>query len=171
MTKASTRSPRAAGQAWRPTPARHARGFTAIELMLAVAILAIVAALAYPSYASYQERGRIAQATIDIKDMEQRIKLYAVDNRAYPETLAEIGKGGLRDPWGNPYEYTNLETAKGKGAARKNKNLVPINSDFDLYSKGKDGASSSPLTAKPSRDDIVRANDGRFVGLASDYEP
>jgi general secretion pathway protein G len=136
-----------------------------------VAILAIVAALAYPSYASYQERGRIAQATIDIKDMEQRIKLYAVDNRAYPETLAEIGKGGLRDPWGNLYEYTNLETAKGKGAARKNKNLVPINSDFDLYSKGKDGASSSPLTAKPSRDDIVRANDGRFVGLASDYEP
>jgi general secretion pathway protein G len=36
---------------------------------------------------------------------------------------------------------------------------------------GKDGQSSSPLTAKPSRDDIVRANDGRFVGLASDYDP
>jgi general secretion pathway protein G len=75
------------------------------------------------------------------------------------------------DPWDNPYHYTNLEAAKGKGSARKNKNLVPINSDFDLYSSGKDGASVSPLTAKASRDDIVRASDGRFVGLASDYDP
>lgn len=34
---------------------------------------------------------------------------------------------------------------------------------------GADGASVSPLTAKSSRDDIVRANNGRFVGLASTY--
>jgi general secretion pathway protein G len=127
--------------------------------------------LAFPSYANYRERAKIAQAVLDIKGMEQHIKLYAIDNRAFPASLAEIGRGGLLDPWGNPYQYTNLETSKGKGAARKNKNLVPINSDFDLYSAGKDGASSSPLTAKPSRDDVVRANDGRFVGLASDYEP
>jgi general secretion pathway protein G len=155
----------------RPALVPRPRGFTVIEIMLVVAILAIIAVLAFPSYGAYKERGRIAQAVIDIKDMETRVKLYEVENRAYPETLAEIGKGGLLDPWGNPYQYTNLGTAKGKGSARKNKNLVPINSDFDLYSNGKDGASSSPLTAKPSRDDIVRANDGRFVGLASDYEP
>ncbi len=48
---------------------------------------------------------------------------------------------------------------------------MPINSDYDLWSSGKDGASSPPLTAKPSRDDIVRANNGRFVGLASDFDP
>ena len=36
---------------------------------------------------------------------------------------------------------------------------------------GKDGASLGPLTAKESRDDIVRANDGRFIGLASEYDP
>jgi len=36
---------------------------------------------------------------------------------------------------------------------------------------GKDGASVPPLTAKASRDDIIRANDGRFIGLASDYDP
>jgi general secretion pathway protein G len=35
---------------------------------------------------------------------------------------------------------------------------------------GKDGASVSPLTARASRDDIVRANNGAFVGLASDYD-
>ena len=49
------------------------------------------------------------------------------------------------------------------------KNVVPINSDFDLYSMGEDGKSKSPLTAKPSHDDIVRANDGAFIGLATDY--
>lgn len=77
----------------------------------------------------------------------------------------------MKDPWGNVYQYTNLGTVKGSGKARNNKSLVPINSDFDLYSMGKDGASASPLTAKASRDDIVRANNRRFVGLASEYDP
>jgi general secretion pathway protein G len=52
---------------------------------------------------------------------------------------------------------------------RKDKNLVPINSEYDLYSVGPDGRSVGPLTAKHSRDDIVMANDGRFIGVASDY--
>ena len=52
---------------------------------------------------------------------------------------------------------------------RKDKNLVPINTDFDLYSLGKDGLSAGPLTAKDSRDDIVRANNGAFIGRAEDY--
>ena len=46
---------------------------------------------------------------------------------------------------------------------------VPINSSYDLFSQGKDGQSSPPLTASASRDDIVRANDGDFIGLASRY--
>ena len=48
----------------------------------------------------------------------------------------------------------------------KDRFLVPINSDFDLYSMGKDGKSQMPLTAKDSRDDIIRANDGAYIGLA-----
>jgi general secretion pathway protein G len=52
---------------------------------------------------------------------------------------------------------------------RKDKNLVPLNSDYDLYSMGKDGESQIPLTVKISHDDIIRANDGAFVGLAIDY--
>lgn len=55
------------------------------------------------------------------------------------------------------------------GQARKDRNLVPINSDFDLYSVGRDGQTAPALTAKVSQDDIVRANNGGFVGLASDY--
>ena len=60
-------------------------------------------------------------------------------------------------------------TDKGKGKMRKDRFLVPINSDFDLYSMGKDGKSSPPLTASASRDDIIRANDGAYVGPAEGY--
>jgi general secretion pathway protein G len=60
-------------------------------------------------------------------------------------------------------------TTKGNGKARKDHSLVPLNTDYDLYSKGPDKASVSPLTAKSSRDDILRANNGRFVGPASSY--
>jgi hypothetical protein len=41
--------------------------------------------------------------------------------------------------------------------------------DYDVYSKGPDGESKIPLTAKASHDDIVHANDGAFVGLAEDF--
>lgn len=57
----------------------------------------------------------------------------------------------------------------GQIQPRKDRFLVPINSDFDLYSMGKDRETVAPLTAKKSHDDIVRANDGAFVGLASDF--
>lgn len=57
----------------------------------------------------------------------------------------------------------------GIGGARKDRFLVPINSDFDLYSMGKDGQSVGPLTAQKSHDDVIRANDGGFYGLASNF--
>ena len=150
---------------------QRGHGFTVIELMLAAAIVAVIVAIAVPSYANYQERVRVAQAVTDIKAMDVQLQHYQNDNREYPDDLGAIGMAGKLDPWGNPYQYTNLANIKGKGQARKDKNLVPINSDFDLWSMGKDGQSSPPLTAKPSRDDIVRAGDGRLVGLASDFDP
>jgi general secretion pathway protein G len=55
------------------------------------------------------------------------------------------------------------------GQKRKDKNLIPINSDFDLFSMGPDGMSTSPLTANISRDDIVRGRNGDFYGVAVDY--
>jgi general secretion pathway protein G len=55
------------------------------------------------------------------------------------------------------------------GQVRKDRNLVPINSRYDLYSMGADGRSVPPLTAQESRDDIIRANDGGYVGLAAGY--
>jgi hypothetical protein len=41
--------------------------------------------------------------------------------------------------------------------------------DFDLYSVGKDGASSKQITGAKGRDDIIRAGNGGFIGLAKDH--
>ncbi|MEZ4334364.1 MAG: prepilin-type N-terminal cleavage/methylation domain-containing protein [Myxococcota bacterium] len=55
------------------------------------------------------------------------------------------------------------------GQVRKDRFQVPINRDFDLYSMGPDGDSRSTLNAPASRDDIIRANDGAFYGVAEEY--
>ncbi len=86
-----------------------------------------------------------------------------------PTSLAAISRLTFLDPWDRPYVYVKLEGTKGKGAARKDHFLVPLNSDYDLYSLGKDGQSSGPLSAKASKDDVLRANNGGFIGLASRY--
>lgn len=144
-------------------------GFSLPELLIAIAILAVLALVAVPSYSQYKERSRVYQATIDIRALNALIANYYQDNRDYPNSLAQIGAGGKLDPWGQPYVYHVFRTPADMGTARKDKNLVPINSDYDLYSKGKDHDSRPPLLAVPSRDDVVRANDGSFVGLASTY--
>jgi general secretion pathway protein G len=146
-------------------------GFTIIELLIAVAVLAALAAIAVPSYQNHRYRALVAQATSDIKSLDVLIQQYYADNMQFPDSLADIGKAGMLDPWNHPYQYLRLSPlAPGaKGQVRKDKNLVPINADFDLYSMGQDGASVPPLTAKASRDDIVRGSNGRFVGLGADF--
>lgn len=150
---------------------RHASGVTALELMLAVAIVGVLAAIALPAYENYRERVRVAQAVVDIGAIGTMVAKYGLDNGAYPDSLEDAGAGGMRDPWGQAYQYVNHEDRRSRGRWRRDKNIVPINTDFDVFSMGKDGDSRPPLTARMSRDDIVRANNGRFVGLASDYDP
>lgn len=146
-------------------------GFTVIEMMLVIAIVGVLAVIAVASYAKYRERIETMQAISDIGSLQPLIAQYALDNNGYPDTLADVGRANMKDPWGNPYQYVSHDDNKNRGQWRKDHNIVPINSDYDLWSSGKDGQSSPPLTAKPSRDDIVRANNGRFVGLASDFDP
>ncbi len=154
--------------ALRSTPARMA-AFTLVELMLAVAIVAVLTAIAVPAYSRYVDRGRVAQAKGDIVNMEVAIAQYVADNGSRPAALSNLRNVSLVDPWGNPYQYLDLSLKGATGQARKDKSLVPINSDYDLYSMGKDGQSVPPLTANVSQDDIVRGRNGDFVGLGSDF--
>lgn len=144
------------------------RGVTLLEIMFALAMIAVLGAIAVPAYRSHLARVDINRAIGDVHDIGLSLERWQVNNGRFPDTLTEAGLDGRVDPWGNPYRYLNMDGAN-PGEMRKDKNLVPINTDFDLYSAGKDGRSSPPLTARQSQDDIVRASNGAFVGLGSDY--
>ena len=147
---------------------RRHRGFTLIEVMLVTALIAIVGAVAFPTYQSAVERTRARRAMADIGLLSLKLEKWDLNHGRLPDSLEEAGLAHMRDPWGSPYRYLPV-TGANRGQLRKDRNLVPINTDFDLYSAGKDGDTRPPLTAKPSRDDIVRANNGSFLGLAEDY--
>lgn len=147
---------------------RPARGFTLIEVMMAVALIAVLLGIGIPVYDSYRERVRVNQAARDIAVLSASVQRFSLDNRSFPETLDQIGGVLPLDPWGRPYEYYNVE-ANGRGGARKDKRLNPLNTDFDLYSRGKDGKTKPQVSQKDSQDDIIRASNGRFVGKAADY--
>jgi general secretion pathway protein G len=144
-------------------------GFTLIELLVALAILGVLASIVMVAYSGYIEATKVANAIQQINTMSLVINDYNADYKHFPASLKDVELDGLKDPWGNPYQYLNIATAANIGKVRKDHNLVPLNTDYDLYSLGKDGQSAAPLTAKFSQDDIVRANNGGFVGLASNY--
>jgi len=147
---------------------RAQNGFTLIELLVTVAIIVTIAAIAVPPLLNALNQAKIARAIGDIHAIGTDLQGYYLSNYQYPDTLDQIGDN-RNDPWGNPYQYLNFAGVNGKGKMRKDRFLVPINTFFDLYSMGPDGQSVPPLTAKQSRDDIIWANDGDYVGPASDY--
>ena len=145
------------------------KGFTVVELVIVVAIVGVLATVAIPIYGGYIDRQNNRQAISDIYVIETAITRFETEFGSLPKNLDKIVEPGLVDPWGNPYVYLNIKNMQPGDKPRKDKNLVPLNTDYDLYSKGKDGLSKIPLTPPESHDDIVRANDGAFVGLAVDY--
>lgn len=145
------------------------RGHTLLELLLAVVVMATLATLANAGYSSYMQKARVSRAETDLTSIEARIAAYEATHGELPTSLAQIGEDTLLDPWGHTYSYLDFTGLAGKAKMRKDRNLVPINSDYDLYSTGQDGATLPPLTAPVSHDDIVRANNGGFLGLATDY--
>jgi general secretion pathway protein G len=153
----------------RPAPRRQ-QAFTLVEVVTVIAILAVIAGIAIPSYGEYLVRARNAQARSDIVSIDSQIARFEVaNNGAMPDSLTQMGGNVPLDPWGNPYEYLNLRDPANLKDARKDHNLHPINTDYDLYSKGPDGRSVKPLTGGPSRDDIIRGRNGRFIGVATDF--
>lgn len=147
------------------------KGFGLLELMITLVVASLLMSIAVPSYDRYAQRARVAKAVGDIGSISIEIDKFRLKNNdALPATLADLGADIPLDPWDQPYSYLNIAGAgSGKGAFRKDKNLNPLNTDFDLYSIGRDGATTGPLSAKHSRDDIVRANNGAFIGLGEDY--
>lgn len=145
-------------------------GFTLAEMLLVVAIAGILLAIAYPSVERYVERTRVLETVTRLGDMSKKIKQHELTTGALPDSLADVGLGSERDPWGYPFEYMSRDL-KGNGKPRKDKKLKPLNSDFDLYSVGRDGLSQPSLGHAESRDDIVRARDGGFIGTAEEFDP
>lgn len=142
---------------------------TLVEVAVALGLIAVLAALSMPLLNGWRDRAKVQQAQADITVMSMSIDAFGTDNGRFPTSLAEVGRSNLRDPWDRPYAYRDLTLQGAAGLARKDHSLVPLNTDYDLYSNGPDGASAPPLTAKASRDDIIRASNGRFVGPAAEY--
>lgn len=146
------------------------QAFTLVELLIVIAIIGTLAAIAIPTAATYIDRANYVRAVAEIRTIEMDIIDYQIDHNFLPDTLAALGRGLILDPWGNPYQYLNIASGKNpKGKYRKDRFLVPVNSDYDLYSMGKDGQTATPFTAHASLDDIVRCNDGGYHGYASEY--
>lgn len=146
---------------------RIVSGYTLLELMLTVALVGLLAGVGIPAYLEVVERTRVNRAIADIGELSLQLYRWETNIGSFPPSLAAAGLARV-DPWGRPYFYLELSAAN-PGDVRKDKNLVPINTDFDLYSAGKDGETAPPLTAQKSRDDVVRASNGAFIGLAEDY--
>jgi general secretion pathway protein G len=120
------------------------RAFTLIEVLVVVAILAVLAALIVPRVMSRPDEARVVAARQDIAALLQALKLYRLDNLRYPSTEQGLGAlterptqppvavnwkpGGYverlpRDPWGHPYQYLN----------------PGLRGEIDVFSLGADG--------------------------------
>ncbi len=144
------------------------RGFTLIETMMMVAVLGVLVGIAMPLYHTYRDRVRSRMAAQEVGAMAGVIQRFELDRRAFPASLDQVGLSAKLDPWGRPYVYYNVE-ANGRGGARKDRRLNPLNTDFDLYSLGPDGKTKPQVTQRDSVDDIIRASNGRYVGVAADF--
>ncbi|QIA22025.1 type II secretion system major pseudopilin GspG [Mesorhizobium sp. AA22] len=110
----------------------HEDGFTLVELLVVLAIIALIATLAAPQVLRYLGSARTNAAKAQIRNIESALELYYVDNAKYPtaeEGLSALvtapagddrwngpylkGTSGLSDPWGKPYSYDVKADASG----------------------------------------------------------
>lgn len=162
------------------------KGFSLLELLVALTIAAMLATFAVATFGgpgidckdrnskglahiSYTERARVAAAKGEIGAIFLKADMFDLNHNRPPVNLAEMGLAETLDPWGNPYVFLSFEGVNGNGPKRKDHNMVPVNSYFDIYSMGPDGKTATPFTSIPGQDDIVSASNGRYLGIACDY--
>jgi general secretion pathway protein G len=151
------------------TAVLRCRGLTLVELMIVLAIIGTLAAIAMPTYSDYVTKVRVKRAVIEMRGIAQEISDSSSAHGQFPATLSALGRRTIKDPWGNDYQYLRFTPQTPKGKMRKDKSLIPVNTDYDLYSMGRDGKSALAFTSAAARDDVVRANNGGYYGLAGDY--
>jgi general secretion pathway protein G len=151
----------------RPILRSRSEGFTLLELVATLAVVGTLVAIFVPGFIEWLRSNRVDRATLGIRLIDADIRIWG-GGQEFPDSLDELGGPPRLDPWGRPYVYLRIESSN-RGEWRKDRFLNPLNSDYDLYSMGPDGRSRPPLTAAMSRDDVVRAGDGAYVGRAEDY--
>ncbi len=147
---------------------RLLQNVTKRDLIALGASVLLLSSFAIPAFNGYVERSRVARAVSDIGTLSLQLYRWERDTHSLPANLAEAGLGG-DDPWGRPYVYRRAADVS-RAQLRKDGELAPLNSDFDLYSLGPDGVSALALPAAPSHDDVVRAGNGAYIGLALNYD-
>lgn len=143
-------------------------GVSLLELVTYVALAAVLTLIVVPAYTGFVNRGRVAAAVADIAGLSITVERYHTTHGGYPETLSDLGVVVPADPWGYDYRYYNIE-AHGRGHARKDHALNPLNRDFDLYSVGANGQTHLQISQRVSLDDVIRGRDSNFIGLAADF--
>ena len=143
----------------------NSSGFTVVELIFAVAVVAILALIAISQFSKAVDKAKVGSAVADISAIQVEIERYKTSHFALPDTLP----AERLDPWQRPYIYTKLEGVNGHGSARKDHALNPLNRDYDLFSAGKNGVYKPQVSQKDSLDDIIRARNGAYVGIAEDF--
>ena len=103
-------------------------GFTLVELLVVLAIIALVATLVGPRVLGYVGSARADTAAVQVRNIANAVELYALDTGRYPDaarglrSLVEAGEPswngpylqnetGLQDPWGRPYLYETNGTS------------------------------------------------------------
>ena len=136
-------------------------GFSLVEMLIVVALIMTVSALVVPMLVESLEQSRDAKAIADLEWIAGMLLAFEVEYGRLPDSLEELFHPQVvpTDPWGNEYQYLKIRGGSAPpGQRRKDRFLVPISSDFDLYSMGPDGQSAAPLTSALSRDDRLGKN-------------
>lgn len=132
---------------------------TIIELLVVVAIIAILAATAIPNLQGSLRRTRYSRAAADTKQAATQAITYANDNNVYPTSIRLLREGGYtnvsdNDPWGIPYQLSNALLLGSPPA---------VNDDIYIYSKGASSAGTYPVPFASN------TGDGGSVGYSSVY--